>query len=461
MIARLLSLRLWLLAAMIISAGVGLTAAAVLYGEVEHSHEFNADQAKALSEARTVARQVQAGADREDLSALQQLLTTDQLTVERAGRVIFRGPNPGSQLELRAQAPFAGGVVRLADYSSPAAGTTLDLILITAGVLGLVIAAALVAASLVTRSVRTPINRAIVAADRVASGDFSARMGAEGPQELSKLGEAFDDMTVRLERADADQRQFLADVAHEIATPINSVSGFALALADSAATTPEQRAEASAVISAETERLGQLLADLRELTSLDLADGVRLGPIALEDFARELVRRFRPAATNAGVKIEVDVRPATITTDARLLETIASNLLSNAIRYTPAGGEVQIRVRKHRKELVLAVRDSGVGISREHQPRIFERLYRVDHTRNRATGGLGLGLAIASRAAHSLAGRIELDSTPGRGSEFRVIVPLDRESEHREDEDLQRTAQGRHGSTKTKADGSQSGSPAS
>jgi signal transduction histidine kinase len=448
MLARLLSLRLWLLAAMIASAGVGLAAAAVLYGQVEHSHEYSADQAKALAEARTVARQVQAGADRDDLSALQRLLSSDQLTVQRAGRVIFRGPKPGSQFELRVQAPFPGGVVGLADYSSPATGTTLDLTLITAGVLGFVIAAALLAASLVTRSVRTPINRAIAAADRVAGGDFSARMGTSGPQELSKLGEAFDDMTARLERADADQRQFLADVAHEIATPINSVSGFALALADGAAASPEQRAEASAVITTETQRLGELLADLRELTSLDLTHGVRLGPIAIEDFARELARRFQPAATAAGVKIDVDVRPATITTDARLLETIATNLLSNAIRYTPAGGHVQIRLRKHRKELALAVRDSGVGISPEHQQRIFERLYRVDHTRDRATGGLGLGLAIASRAAHSLAGRIELDSTPGRGSEFRLILPLHREDEHREDADLQETAQGRPEPTK-------------
>ncbi len=433
MFARLLSLRLWLLAAMILSAGVGLAAAAVLYRQVENSHEHNADRAKALAETRTIARQVQAGADREDLGALQQLLSSDQLTVQRGGRVIFRGPNPGSELELRVEAPFPGGVVRLADYSSPATSTTLDLTLITAGVLGFVIAAALLTASLVTRSVRTPINRAIAAADRVARGDFSARMGTAGPQELSKLGEAFDDMAARLERADADRRQFLADVAHEIATPVNSVSGFALALADGAAATPEERTEASNVITAETQRLGELLADLRELTVLDLTDGLRAGPIEIEAFAQELQRRFRPSATNAGVTIDVDARAATITTDARLLEMIASNLLSNAIRYTPAGGHVQIRLRKRRKELVLAIRDSGVGISLEHQRRIFERLYRVDQTRDRATGGLGLGLAIASRAARSLAGRIELDSTPGRGSEFRLVVPLDREREHRED----------------------------
>ncbi|MGH2907721.1 MAG: sensor histidine kinase, partial [Solirubrobacteraceae bacterium] len=247
-----------------------------------------------------------------------------------------------------------------------------------------------------------------------------------GPQELSQLGAAFDDMTARLERADADQRQFLADVTHEIATPVNSVSGFALALADGVAASPEQRAEASTVITAELRRLSELLAALRELTSLDLADGIHPAPIATEDFARELEHRFRPAATNAGVKLEVDVRPATINTDARLLEMIASNLLSNAIRYTPAGGHVQIRLRKHRDKLVLAVRDSGIGISPEHQQRIFERLYRVDQARDRAAGGLGLGLAIASRAARSLGGQIELDSTPSRGSEFRLVIPLDR-----------------------------------
>ncbi|MGH3600789.1 MAG: ATP-binding protein [Pseudonocardiaceae bacterium] len=426
MLARLLSLRLWLLVAMIASAGVGLGAAAVLYAHVEHSHEHSADRAKALTEASAVGHQVRGGADHDDLAALQGLLSSDQLTVERHGRVIFRGPQPHGQLELRAQAPFPGGVVRIADYSLPTPNTTLDLTLITAGVLGFVIAAAILAATLVTRSVRSPISRAIAAADRVAAGDFSARIGTSGPQELSQLGAAFDDMSARLERADADQRKFLADVAHEIATPINSVSGFALAIADGTAASAAQREEASAVITAETQRLTELLTALRELTTLELADGIHPAPIATEDFARELERRFRPAATNAGVKIEVDVRPATINIDARLLETIASNLLSNAIRYTPTGGHVQIRLRKQRNKLVLAVRDSGIGISPEHRQRIFERLYRIDPARDRAAGGLGLGLAIASRAARSLGGKIELDSTPARGSEFRLVIPLDR-----------------------------------
>ena len=439
MLARLLSLRLWLLAAMIASAGVGLAAAAGVYGQVEHSPEQRADRTEALAEARAVGRQVQAGAGVARLTALQELLSTDQLTVERGGRVIFRGPTPNSRRELEVQAPFSGGVVRLADHSSPTEGATLYITLITAGVLCFVIVAAIVAATVVTRSVRAPINRAIAAADKVAYGDFSARMGTSGPAELSRLGQAFDEMTARLEHADADQRQFLADVAHEIATPVNSVSGFALALADGAAASPEQRAEASTVITTETQRLGELLNDLRELTRLDLTDRVRPGPVSLQRFVSELVGRFAAAAAAADVKIDVHVRPATIATDARLLEMIASNLLSNAIRYTPAGGHVHVRLRRHHSELVLAVRDSGVGIASEHHERIFDRLYRIDQTRDRGTGGLGLGLALAARAAHTLDGRIELDSAPGRGSEFRLVLPLGRANEHGGD-DGQRTS---------------------
>ena len=119
----------------------------------------------------------------------------------------------------------------------------------------------------------------------------------------------------------------------------------------------------------------------------------------------------------------MSVRGTEVVTDVRLLEMIASNLLSNAIRYTPAGARVELRLRQQRDRLTLSVRDTGVGIAPEHQQRIFERLYRVDGTRDRATGGSGLGLAIASRAAHNLGGHIELDSTPGKGSEFRLIVP--------------------------------------
>lgn len=424
MLARLVSLRLWLLAAMLTSAAVGLAATVFLFNAVQDAHERKADLAKARQEAAVIAAAVHAGAGVQRIAAFQTTLLSDRVTVVRDGRVVFRGPIPkGRDLELIQQVRFPGGLVRIDDYTSPSGNTTLDLTLITAGLVGLVIIAAVVTSTALTRAVRAPVQRAIVAAERVSHGEFSARMGSSGPDELVKLGRAFDDMAARLERTDRDQRQFLADVAHEIATPVNTVSGFALALADGAAEDPAQRDEARSLIKAETSRLRDLLSDLRQLTGLDLAEGVHPAPLSLAAFVEHVAARFRPIAAASQVSLSASVHDATVVTDRRLLEMVASNLVSNAIRYTPAGGRVALRARIHRESLIVSVRDTGVGIAAEHQGRIFDRLYRVDATRDRATGGSGLGLAIASRAAASLGGHLEVSSTVGRGSEFRLIAP--------------------------------------
>lgn len=422
---RVPSLRFWLLVAMITSATVGLVAAVLLFRHIEHATEHVADATKARRQAETIARQVRDGAGPRHLAALQELLVSDRITVVRAGKVLFAGPRPqgGRDYELQVTTRFPGGLVRVADYTTPGSGTTLDVALITGGLLVLVIGAAFLAATLVTRAVRAPVQRAIDAAERVSQGDFSARMGTSGPEELVKLGSAFDEMAERLERADRDQRQFLADVAHEIATPVNAVSGFALALADGAAEQEQDRREARSVIEAQSARLGDLLRDLRELTQLDLTEEVRVRPVALREFGARLLAGFRPAARAADIDLRLTAAGREVLTDPRLLEMIVSNLISNAIRYTPAGGTVRIGLGRRGDEVLLRVRDTGVGISPEHQRRIFERLYRVDDTRTRVTGGSGLGLAIVRRAVQTLGGRIELDSVPGRGSEFRVILP--------------------------------------
>jgi signal transduction histidine kinase len=425
MFTRAASLRYWLLVAMIVSAVVGLAAAAFLFDNVETTNEHEADAAKARQEARTIAAQVASG-DAAHLSASQRLLANDRFTVYRGGHIIFSGPpRHGRAFEEEVEVPFPGGMVRLWDYSSPEASTTPELTLITAGVLALVIASAISAATLVTRAVRRPVQRAINAAERVSHGDFTARVGASGPQELVKLGAAFDDMAARLEQADRDQRRFLADIAHEIATPVNAVSGFGLALADGELHGEQEQLEAKSLIEAQTGRLRDLLSDLRELTQLDLTEGVRVSPISLQPCAERLVASFRPAARDANVHLQQAADDREVLTDARLVEMIASNLLSNAIRYTPPGGTVRIELRCRGDDLVLLVVDTGIGIAVRHQKRIFERLYRVDGSRDRATGGSGLGLAIVQRAVSTLGGHIELDSAPGQGSEFRVTIPAE------------------------------------
>jgi signal transduction histidine kinase len=424
MLARLTSLRFWLVVAMLSAALVGLGGAYLSFGRIQASQERASDRAKDLRIAAAIATQAASGADRARFAAMQAALPYDQLIVFRDGKQQFAGPPlAGRELELSLTVPFRGGQLILRDYESPKQSASLTLTLVVAGVILLVIVAALAAATVVTRAVREPIERAVAAADRLAGGDFSARMGTSGPEELVRLAQAFDSMAERLESAERDQRRFLADVAHEIATPTNAISGYGIALADGSVRGEAERVEARSLIESETRRLTSMIEDLRGLTRLDLAEEVRRVPLDLAAVCRTAAARFVPIARAHGIELGVDVRRAPVEADERLLGMILDNLLSNAIRYTPPGGHIDLRLRRRGSELVVAVRDTGVGIAPEHQRRVFDRLYRVGEARDRASGGSGLGLAIAQRAARALGGRLELESELGRGSEFRLVVP--------------------------------------
>jgi signal transduction histidine kinase len=240
---------------------------------------------------------------------------------------------------------------------------------------------------------------------------------------VRSLSRAFEAMAGQLQQADAEQKRFLADLAHEIATPLSAVSGFAVALVDQNARSPAEREEAADIVVHESDRLQQLLDDVRHLHRLELAESVRQEQVDIDVLCAETAQRFRLAAEDAGVTLVVCAEQVSVRADPRLIDAVVNNFVSNAIRYTPAGGRVRIVAQRRRSAAVIAVRDTGMGIAPEHLERIFDRLYRVDEARDRATGGFGLGLAIARRAAQSLNGRIEVASTPGEGSEFRLLLP--------------------------------------
>lgn len=424
MLARLTSLRFWLVVAMLGAALVGLAGAYASYGRIEASREHAADLSRDKDIAAAVAEQAAAGAGSARFAAVQAVLPYDRLTVIRDGKTEFEGsPLRGGKVELTVTAPFRGGLVILHDYESPKPSAPLALTLVAAGVILLVILAALATATLFTRAVRGPVERAVAAADQLAGGDFSARMGTSGAEELARLAQAFDSMAERLESAERDQRQFLADVSHEIATPTNAISGYGIALADGSLRTEAERAEARTLIESETRRLTGMIEDLRALTRLDLTEEVRRVPLDLAAVCQRAAARSLPTARAHGLELHVDARPEAIEVDERLIEMILDNLLSNAIRYTPSGGCIDLQLRRRQPGLVIAVRDTGIGIALEHQRRVFDRLYRVDDARDRASGGSGLGLAIAQRAARALGGRLELESEPGHGSEFRLVLP--------------------------------------
>lgn len=160
--------------------------------------------------------------------------------------------------------------------------------------------------------------------------------------------------------------------------------------------------------------VGRALGLADQLTRLDPAQPGPMQRLELGAFLDRLATRFSPAARHQGVALHVRGRGA-ISTDARLLETVLDNLVSNALRYTPAGGEVTIASHRHRRHTVISVTDTGIGIAPEHQRRIFDRFYRVEEARDRASGGSGIGLALAQRAAQALGAHIDLEGQPGGG----------------------------------------------
>jgi len=222
------------------------------------------------------------------------------------------------------------------------------------------------------------------------------------------------------------QREFLADVAHELRTPVTAIDGFASALVDGAARTDEDRREAVEIIKGESGRLCDLVADLQALTLADLDQEVALEPADLVECCREVVERLERAAGEHGVLLRgprAGQDPVVAITNAAHVQTIASNLITNAIRATPPGGSVRVSVMHEGGSAVVEVADTGVGIAPEHLPRIFDRLYRADSARDRASGGTGLGLAIVKGIADALGAEVQVQSTPGEGSTFRAVLP--------------------------------------
>ncbi|HEY9242186.1 MAG TPA: HAMP domain-containing sensor histidine kinase [Streptosporangiaceae bacterium] len=278
-------------------------------------------------------------------------------------------------------------------------------------------AAVCVAAASASGALPAPVMASVVALVLIGEAWLAATVL------VRRLSRAFDHMAGQLQQADAEQKRFLADLAHEIATPLSAVSGFAVALVDHSARSRAERAEAAAIVVHESDRLQQLLDDVRHLHRLELAESVRQEQVDLGAACAETAQRFRLAAGDAKVTLVVCAEQVSVRADPRLIDYVVNNFVSNAIRYTPAGGRVRIVAQRRRSVAVIAVRDTGMGIAPEHLERIFDRLYRVDEARDRATGGSGLGLAIARRAAQSLNARIEVTSTPGEGSEFRLLLP--------------------------------------
>ncbi len=286
-----------------------------------------------------------------------------------------------------------------------------------AGIFGLLVAGAL--AWFVSRRITEPVLALSDATDRIAAGMYDVpEIRAHG--EIGHLAERFQQMAARLREAEELERNFLMTVSHELRTPLTAIRGHVEALREGVAQDPETQRESLDVIAEEAQRLERLVGDVLDLAKLDtrrftlLHEEVDMGHLldrAYNNFAEEARRR------DIDYRREFLARPVIVADGDRVLQII-SNLLSNAFRWTPDGGRVELQLGAENGVVSVAVEDSGPGITPEEQERIFRPFWTRDGT------GTGLGLAIARELAIAHGGRIRLTSVPGEGARFELELPV-------------------------------------
>ncbi len=287
-----------------------------------------------------------------------------------------------------------------------------------------------------------PDERAAIAAERVRTTgevlqvDLSPlRRGARsgrGPTavvgEVRPLGDGFTVIDASDEsdavRLEATRRDFVANVSHELKTPVGAMSLLAEAVLDAADDPQEVRRFGTRIFN-EANRLGTLVTELIALSRLQGAERLpELGTVEVDEVVHEALARCRLAAESANIEITADPPSGLLLNgDATLLITALSNLLDNAVSYSPAGSPVSVSRGRVSGLVEIAVTDRGLGIASEHQERVFERFFRIDQARSRSTGGTGLGLAIVKHVAANHGGDVQLWSKPGTGSTFTLRIP--------------------------------------
>jgi two-component system, OmpR family, phosphate regulon sensor histidine kinase PhoR len=232
----------------------------------------------------------------------------------------------------------------------------------------------------------------------------------------------------RLHRLETVRRDFVANVSHELKTPITSIKGFVETLLDGALKNPEDAERFLRIVARQTDRLNAIIEDILTLSRVE--DQAAKSRIQLErgriaDILKSAVQLCELSAKAKNIAVKLDCDPSmTLPINAPLLEQAVVNLIDNAIKYSDAGGEITVTARGEGAEAVIAVQDRGCGIGEEHLPRIFERFYRVDKARSRTLGGTGLGLAIVKHIVLAHGGTVRVESAPGRGSTFFIRLPV-------------------------------------
>jgi signal transduction histidine kinase len=275
-----------------------------------------------------------------------------------------------------------------------------------------------------SRGLTAPLNNLAKAAQAVGSQDLSQRIEVEGTREIREVAVAFNSMAEELEKADNLRTNMLTDISHELRTPLTVIQGNLRAILDDVY---ELDKEEVARLYDQTRQLSRLVDDLHDLALLEANEfSLNLSSQNLIEIIQDVAAIYQPIFDDQGIKLEMDLPDSIphIQADCSRITQCLTNLINNALRHTDRGGTILIHLRKVGENVALSVKDNGSGIAAEHLPYVFDRFYRVDPDRNRATGGSGLGLAITEALVKAHGGEITVTS-PGadQGSNFRLLLP--------------------------------------
>jgi signal transduction histidine kinase len=297
--------------------------------------------------------------------------------------------------------------------------------LIYAGVLALLLA--LLLAVVIARSVSRPLRTMAGAAEAVARGEYDQRVPPEGPDEVRRVADSFNTMAAQVKATQAAQRDFVANVSHDLKTPLTAISGWSQALLDGAAETPDELQHAAETIYSEAGRMARLVNDLLDLARMESGQlQLQRREIDLSEVVTDVYRSQLPRARARQIDLRLDASlPLVVYGDPDRLAQVFTNLVDNALTYTPSGGEVRLTTRAVNGSAEGIVTDTGPGIPQAELPRVFERFYRLEKSRARSEDGRGsgLGLAIVSELVTAQGGQVSVSSQVGRGTAFTVRFP--------------------------------------
>lgn len=291
--------------------------------------------------------------------------------------------------------------------------------------------AAMLASFFISRQVVTPIQRMMKLSHRIAEGEYEERLTIPGRlqsdqvDELDQLALSFNQMAEKLEKTENMRRQLIGDVTHELRTPLTAIKGYLEGLIDGVLTADPDTYQQ---IHTEINRLQRLVNDLQELSQVESGafklEFSSVSPsILIETIQRNFEHQFEEK--NLQLESEIDSNLPQIIVDKDRIIQVLTNLVGNALQYTPSGGRVVIKVHREKSNLLFSVLDNGIGISAEQLPNIFNRFYRTDKSRARASGGSGIGLTIARALVKAHQGRIWAESDgEGKGSTFSFSIPI-------------------------------------